>query len=67
MIRQATIYFKDGTQDWIDPYEDFYIADNKIFIRSVYVYDYNLKDVDYVEINDIESSKNNEVIWRNKI
>jgi len=58
MIKQATVYFKNGLKDWVDPYENYYIEKNKIFIESFYTYD--------VEVNEIQESGDGEIIWENK-
>jgi hypothetical protein len=55
--KQAIIYFKDGTKDWVDPIVDDSINnDNKDFIiinNGIYSYEYNRLLVDKIEIVDI--------------
>lgn len=59
MSKQAIVYFKDGTQDWIDPVDengvdysdkDFIV----ISINNLYKYEYNKLLVDRVEIIEID-------------
>jgi hypothetical protein len=56
MIKQAIIYFKNGTKDWIDPidensikyYDDIIVIDNGCFS-----YEYFKSLVDKIEVIEI--------------
>ena len=56
MTKQAVIYFKNGTKDWIDPVEEGNIryADDRIFIDNGYnIYEYLQSLVDRIEFEEI--------------
>ena len=64
MSKQAIIYFKDGTKDWIDPIDGESSIDytNKDFIvisiNNLYKYEFNKLLVDKIEIIEIPDKEN---------
>ena len=56
-MRSVTIYFKDGSKDWIDPINDpdidIVYKDDKVFISNgFFTYDYDVKLIDKIELGE---------------
>ena len=58
-MRQAVIYFKDGTKDWIDPLDRLPVyTETEIEISNgVYTYTFIRDLVNRVEIIEVEEAK----------
>jgi hypothetical protein len=56
MSKQVTIYFKDGTKDWIDPVEedDIDYSEKYMYIdNGCYVYKYSKEEVHHITVEEI--------------
>jgi len=63
MGKQAVIYFKNGTKDWVDPIDDestdVFYGNSVIIIRNgannKYVYDkFSVEKIEFIELDDVK-------------